>query len=185
MLQINYTVIMFVIKPHEDKIIIPPSATNKEQEVYKELQIKYSNKIVQNHGIGITIKNISEIKSYKIVNGYLQADVQFELVIFKFFVDEIVYGRVIAQEEEYLKIGLPFYNSIYVYLTDSSYEKVRIMPENGTKHCTIWYWTYDGNKYYIKNNEKVRVRITQVIYRPYKIIGSLDDTGLGPLSWWQ
>lgn len=179
------TVNMFVLRSHNDKVIISPSATNKDEEVYKELSKKYCNNIIANVGIGIAVKNITEVKSYKIVNGYLQADVSFELVVFTFFVDEIVYGKVIAQEEDFIKVGLPFYDKIYVYIKTGTYNKIRIMPENGTKHCTIWYWTYDGNKYYIKNNDEIRIRISEIKASPYKVIGTIDDTGLGPISWWQ
>lgn len=176
---------MFIQVTLQDKIYIHPSHKDKKLAVEEAIEQKYCNKYIPDQGLSIAIKNITKIISYQIIDGYLLADVIFDLILFKFFENEIITGKIISQDEDHIKISTPFCNIIIKeddFMEDC--EKVHIMPEGGTKTCLLWCWYYGNEKFYFKNNDKVRVRVKKVVEKPFTVYGSLNEQGLGPIDWW-
>ncbi|TBU07369.1 subunit Rpc8 of DNA-directed RNA polymerase III [Hamiltosporidium magnivora] len=176
---------MFIIAQIEDIVKLTLDDLDLNIKIIQELNIKYTNNVINNIGLAISIEKLRKIYHYKIVDGYLHASVKFDVIFFKFFENETIYAKIYKQEENGIWLALPFFMNIFV--------KEENLPKDSSKTFTnsknnrknvLWYWMYKDSKLYFKNNETVRFKVTKIEFSPFLVYGRMNDPGLGPISWW-
>lgn len=172
---------MFVLLTIQDKIKLHPKLNSP---LINELDKKYAGSLLS-EGVGVAVSKILETKSYQITDGFLICECVFELVIFKFIETEVLEAKITRQEEDCIKVSLPFFDIRIdsINFMDGC-EKIYVKYEGGTGHYVNWVWNYEGEKYYFTNNEEVRVRIVHYDSVSNNVYGSFNGVGLGPTSWW-
>ncbi|KAM0675697.1 DNA-directed RNA polymerase III complex subunit Rpc25, partial [Conglomerata obtusa] len=168
---------MFVILTVEDKIQIHPKTENLGADTLISLNSKYSNKIIDKD-LAISVKNIITKYPTQIKDGYLLSNCRFELITFKFITSEVLIGRISRQDESGIKVTLPFFENIYIKHGELM-ENCELLNVKIDGKCFVnWVWNYENEKYYFRNDEKVRFRILNVEDDPLKVYGSFDGVGL-------
>ncbi|EJW01941.1 hypothetical protein EDEG_03598 [Edhazardia aedis USNM 41457] len=181
---------MFVELQIEEKVPIHPRHGDIKIYIKDYLASKYSTTFVAEKKMRILlVKSLDKIEDYKIIDGLIIPTVNFTILGFKYFESEIIEAKIRKQSVTDIELQIPFLvpnQKILVKMDcfpdDCDY--VSVMPKGGYKKCIVWFWQYNGDKYYFKNGEKVRVRIDKIDPDGMCIYGSFRETGLGPLSWW-
>ncbi|KAF7677262.1 DNA-directed RNA polymerase III subunit rpc8 [Astathelohania contejeani] len=177
---------MFVLVEIYDSVKLHPSAKNLIPEIILELNKKYTNRIVSEIGLAIKTYSIKKVDNYKIVDGYLIASVKFLMLFFRFFKDEVLFAKIDKQEEDGIRLVMPFLTDIWVDRTKlpEMCSKAYALSKTNNRRYVYWCWLYRDNKLYFKNNVLVRFKVDEIMYKPFMLSGSFMDSGLGPISWW-
>lgn len=171
---------MFVLTEIEDIIEIRVSTPDRKQAIIDKLQQKYSNKVVGDLGISLFVTNIIEILEYEIQSEMLLVSVVFEMVFYRFYRDEIIFGKVKRQEEEKIIVVDKMLFEYTVNACDL-FDNCEFEADEGN---STWIWNYKDNKLPFTSDGQVRLRI-----KTYKIEENIcealmNEQGLGPLCWW-
>ncbi|CAI5757909.1 unnamed protein product [Candida verbasci] len=194
---------MFILSEIEDLVRIPPNTFNIpiQHAITDELHKKYSNKIINNLGLVVSIWDISDIKDglLKPGDGGSYVGVTFRAIVFKPFRGEVLTGWVTECNPMGIKIRLGFFDDIWI-------PKNYLFEECEFKEVEkAWVWNMDGNELFIDMNEKVRFRVEEENFyniKPktsnealgleepknklpaYSLIASCQEYGMGCISWW-
>ncbi|CUM66674.1 uncharacterized protein PRCAT00004350001 [Priceomyces carsonii] len=193
---------MFILSELSDLVRIPPSTFNlpTRESIINELSKKYSNKVVNDLGLAISIWDVLEIKEglLKPGDGAAYVETRFRCVIWKPFVGEVLIGWVSDCTPEGIKVKLDFFDEIFV-------------PKNYLfENCVFreaekaWVWQPDEEaELFIDINEKIRFRVEEEIFvnikpkaneedednseRPpsYALLASCQTDGMGCVTWWE
>ncbi|KAF2682857.1 DNA-directed rna polymerase III 25 kd polypeptide [Lentithecium fluviatile CBS 122367] len=195
---------MFILSTIEDLIQIEPEATGRPsaQAIKDAINTKFSNKIIQKVGLCICLFDILQTSEGLIGHGtgLVNVNVEFRMVVFRPFRGEILYGRIKSSNEEGIVIDVEFFNEISVPY------------QNLPKPCTfdhaegVWIWRPDGAELFFDRGESVLFKveheewfdqkpsvqqkdahgntITDIGGTAWRIIGSMEQSGLGPTLWW-
>ncbi|WUR04038.1 DNA-directed RNA polymerase III subunit [Vairimorpha necatrix] len=176
---------MFVESKLEDSLKIYFSSKT-DKSIQNILTLKYRNKFVPEVGLGIFIKNNYQILEKKCVEDYILYKIHFNIIFYRFLRDEILEGTVFLQNETGLFISIFFYDKIYVpieNLPDNS-EITYIYDEKKNKKLS-WVWNYKNNRFFIKTGEKIKFKVIKYDEENKIMLASLNESGLGPLTWWE
>lgn len=201
---------MFILLELSDLIRISPQNFNlaTPTALKDEIHIKYSNKVISNLGLGISVWDILEIKDgmLKPGDGGSYVDVRFRLIVWKPFIGEVLCGWVAECTAEGIKVRMEFFDDIFIpknYLFENSTFK----PAE-----KAWVWQPDEEtELYIDVNEMIRFRVEEEVFvnikpklsvealsqadgtdddgntqrpPPYALIASCQTDGMGCVSWW-
>ncbi|EEQ39251.1 putative DNA-directed RNA polymerase III subunit [Clavispora lusitaniae] len=195
---------MFILSELSDLIRVPPSSFNiPVHHVLKdELHKKYSNKVISNLGLAVSVWDISDIKDglLKPGDGGAYVEVRFRIIVWKPFVGEILTGWVADCSAEGIKVRMGFFDDIFIP-KDYIFESCTFSPAE-----KAWVWQMDEEtKLYIDVNEKIRFRVEEEVFvnvkpktssealgleeqtnkaPPYALIASCQTDGMGCVSWW-
>lgn len=189
---------MYILTKLSDFIRIPPNAFNIpiKESLQDEIHKKYSNKIIVNIGLAISVWDILDVKEglLRPGDGGLFVEIQFRMIVWKPFIGEILEGTVLDCSLEGIKVNLGFFDEIFIpqsYLFENCEFK-------GVEKA--WVWKPDEDtELFIDIGEKVRFRIEQEVFYnvkpkvgevqekttpPYVIYASCQTDGMGCVSWW-
>ncbi|KAF2751022.1 hypothetical protein M011DRAFT_464816 [Sporormia fimetaria CBS 119925] len=194
---------MFILTTIQDLIQIAPQEFEKPsaQALKDAINTKYSDRIIQNIGLGICLYDLLDTSEGLIGHGtgLVNVDVEFRLVVFRPFRGEILQGRIKFATEEGITIDMNFTSEVFV--------PAQNLPENTTfdRGEGTFIWTDSGNELFFDKGEPVLFRVEQeewIDQKPtvvkkdengdvieergtsWRVIGSMNQSGLGPMLWW-
>ena len=173
---------MFILSRIQDKVEISSACRDKKREVFEKLNGKYANKVIKNLGLGIYVKEVERIYYYKISGSLLVAKTDFIILVFKFYNDELLCGKITSQSERGIEVELSFYGTIFIP-RENMFKGFEVgTAELKNRTLFYWFWRYKGHKLYFNNEEMVRFKVKN---SKKQVEGRIDETGLGPLRWWE
>ncbi|KAK3936481.1 RNA polymerase III subunit Rpc25-domain-containing protein [Diplogelasinospora grovesii] len=195
---------MFLLTKISDLVQIKPEDFNKQSCIAIEdnINAKYANKVVQKIGLCICLWDILWTSEGLIGHGtgLVNVNVEFRMVVFRPFKDEVMIARIVSQTQEGINLATDFFHDIFVPYTELP-DNTEFEPAEG-----LWVWKEDDQVMYYDNNEMVRVQVIaeewhdqtpngppkdaseEPISRvrpPYQITGSMKGPGLGCYLWWE
>ncbi|KCZ75354.1 hypothetical protein H311_03672 [Anncaliia algerae PRA109] len=168
---------MYVKIELQDKVSISISSQEKEMDTLKALNNKYSNKLTE-VGLGISITKVIKYYYFKIIDDKISVKVDFEGLFYRLIHDELCYGKLILQNEDGLMLDVKFIGNVFIpkkYLDDEF--EIKKMSNNQF----YWCWKYNNFYLYFYNDDIIRFK---VVINKGKILGRINETGLGPIKWW-
>ncbi|KAF2426467.1 putative DNA-directed RNA polymerase III subunit 22.9 kDa [Tothia fuscella] len=203
---------MFVLSTISDLIQISPQDFRKHnaQAIEDNIHKAYANKVIQGVGLCICIWDILNSSEGLISqgDGMVNVNVKFRLVVFRPFKGEIIQGVILDYNHEGLRIGLDFFEDIWIPAPQNIFEDSAYTHAENEE---VWIWTPQdsgGHEFYYDKHEPIRFRVEAEVWHdhtpqkpdftaaadgeapaqkpvPYTIIGSITQPGLGPLVWWE
>ncbi|XP_054160729.1 DNA-directed RNA polymerase III subunit RPC8-like [Oppia nitens] len=203
---------MYVLVQLEDTIRIPPHmfAISQKEAITDELNRKLANRVIINTGLCICLSDITKIgKSFLYQSdGATHTLVNFRFVVFRPFIGEVIVGKIRSSSMDGVLVSLGFFADIIIpphYLQDNS-------KFDETEQ--LWFWEYEDNKLFMDIGEKIRFKVKEELFVdtspsgptstsnisggdntntvtdnkrkiPYLIKGTINESGLGLISWWK
>lgn len=175
---------MFYIGEIRDRIRISLTSEDKEQEVARRLREKYVGGVLEDSSICILLIRVVRIYDYRVSDEFLIAKVRFEMLFFKFLRYEVIFGRVLEQNDDGMKLGIPFADGLDVKKNNLPVVSEKVYVSDGKERQLSWVWIYKDNRLYFRKDEDVRFRVEDIREQPLEVMCNLNEVGLGPLSWW-
>jgi len=177
---------MFQIARLKDSAVtIKPQHLDKEPltAIVAELEELYVDKVITDLGLVVTLYEVNSIKGGIIYagDGAAHYEVEFRMVVFSPFVNEILVGKVYSlTDENGIRVSLGFFDDLIVLPNKSGMDLEKTKWDDKEK---IWYIeeesveflaesNNEGNreeigamvKKFIEPGQQIRVRVTQVTY---------------------
>lgn len=168
----------------EDSIGIETAGESHKTDILLAASKKYINKIISDYGIVIKILEIQKILFTEVFEDGFLSHIEIKLLIFQPFENEIIECTIINQDETGLMVEHAILDKIIVKTFFPGTEKNFFNNAKSNQISVVWVWNYKNNKFYFKNNQKVRVKISNIFYDPFQIEAKIDEMGLGPVEWW-
>ncbi|CAF4908933.1 unnamed protein product [Pieris macdunnoughi] len=197
---------MFVLCEMKDVIRVTPDHFHQSltESISTLLNRKLANKVVLKIGLCIALFDITDIGHSFIFpgDGSSHTEVKFRYIVFRPIVEEILIGKIRSCSREGVHVTMGFFDDI-------------LIPVNALQHPSrfdetdqAWVWEYpkeDGEKHdlFMDSGESIRFRVTSEAFEeilpsgppgsecttqtvaPYRLIGGINEPGLGLLTWWE
>lgn len=202
---------MFVLADLEDTVkTLPSSFKHKLNDVIAdELNRKLANKVLLNVGLCIALHDITKIEeSYAFPrDGASHTTARFRFVVFRPFMEEILIGKIRSCSIDGVYVTLGFFEDIVIPPHKLQH------PSRFDQMEQAWVWEYkteDGETHdlFMDAGEIIRFRVVSESFTdalpsapytpgevaekpetnnisPYVLHGSIDEPGLGLLTWWE
>ncbi|KAL7113023.1 hypothetical protein ACP275_04G037100 [Erythranthe tilingii] len=199
---------MFFLSELEHSLRLPPHLLNQplDKAIKGELESLFLDTVIDKLGLCISVYDIRSIDGGFIFpgDGASTYTVKFRLVMFRPFLGEVISARLKESTTAGLRLSLGFFDDIYVYVpllpAPNDYA-----PDPSHKDGVIWSWNYHADPLTVDWTDEIRFKVHSVNYHPIPVeqgddddpekkdskpfapmvvIGSIDDDGLGPVSWW-
>ncbi|CAF2051886.1 unnamed protein product [Brassica napus] len=193
---------MFCLSEMEDTVRVPPDLLKLPLEVAikKVLQKLLLNKVLS-IGLCVTIYDIKSAEGGFVLPGDGPATykVRFRIVVFRPFVGEVIAARFKESDSNGLRLTLGFFEDIYVPAPLIPRPN-RCEPDPYNRSQMRWVWIFEEQEYIIDHScQQINFRVENISYPPVPteqaedakpfapmvITGTIDDDGLGPVSWWE
>ncbi|KAI8426337.1 hypothetical protein MSG28_005196 [Choristoneura fumiferana] len=184
---------MFVLAEMKDVIRVTPEHFHQSltESITTLLNRKLANKVVVlNVGLCIALFDITHIGHSYIFpgDGSSHTEVKFRYIVFRPVLEEILIGKIRSCGREGVHVTLGFFDDV-------------LIPVNALQHPSrfdeteqAWVWEYpkeDGEKHDLfMDAESLPTGppgsdcpVQSVA--PYKIVGGINEPGLGLLTWWE
>ena len=200
---------MFVLAEMKDIVRIPPWKFKKKlnDTITDELNRKLANKVYLNVGLCIALNDITKIDESYIFpgDGASHTKVIFRYIIFRPFMEEIITGKIRSCNTNGVHVTLGFFEDIIIPPNKLQH------PSRFDQGEQLWVWEYlDGSgvkhDLFMDVGEVIRFRVinetfteslpssnphknkeptekTEIV-SPYTLEATIDEPGLGLLSWW-
>ncbi|KAJ1819322.1 DNA-directed RNA polymerase III complex subunit Rpc25 [Coemansia sp. RSA 2599] len=195
---------MFVLVVLRDTLKIVPADFRKAREtaLKDEINSKYANRVLHDIGLCILAHDILEIDEGYVQHseGWIWVKVTFRMIVFRPFREEILLGRIRSSSESGIQVSMGFFDDINI--------PAECMPSGSEydQNEGVWVWRYDDNALYMDLDEPIRFSVVDSKFldvspprptkddeegtsmarqSPYSLTGSIAQSGLGLLSWWQ
>ncbi|XP_066963839.1 DNA-directed RNA polymerase III subunit RPC8 [Macrobrachium rosenbergii] len=201
---------MFQLAEIRHMVRVPPWLFGQtlNDAVVEELNRKLANKVVLNVGLCIALFDVTSLGDSYIFpgDGASHTRVTFRYVVFRPFMEEVLEGVIKSCSADGIQVSLGFYEDVYIrhdaMMTNSRYDET-----DGT-----WVWDYqtddETHHLFMDIGEKIRFKIIAEQFtdttpagpelsdgtntvaerqegkKPYVIYGTINDQGLGLVSWW-
>ena len=174
---------MFQIARLKDSAVtIKPQHLDKEPltAIVAELENLYVDKVIPDLGLVVTLYEVNSIKGGIIYagDGAAHYEVEFKMVVFSPFVNEILVGKVYSlTDENGIRVSLGFFDDLIVLPNKSGMDLEKTKWDDREK---MWYieekeYTSESREEdrretgavvskYIEPGQQIRVRVTQVTY---------------------
>lgn len=193
---------MFYLSKIEHKFALPPHLLELpiREAIQSELERLFLDKVIQNLGLCISVYDITSIEGGSIFPGAGAPTYQvvFNLIMFRPFPGEIITAKVISLDADGLHLSLGFFEDIYIPTHHMPYPS-HYVSKNKTRK---WIWEYgeESEEFNIElYDDEIRFQVQSVSYptipveqtkeskpfAPMVVNGSLNNEGLGPVSWWR
>lgn len=196
---------MFVLTETDDVIKIKPSCfkNSLQESIIESVNKKLANKVVPNVGLCVILYDLLEIGDSFIFpgEGAHHTKVKYRFVVFRPFMNELLLGKIKGCSTDGIQVTLGFFDDIQIPASCLQH------PSKFDEEEQVWIWEYEnqGQKHnlYMDIGEKIKFRIMSEIFMetspdikisdsksvlenkiPYLLIGSINEPGLGVLSWW-
>lgn len=135
----------------------------------EQIEIKYSNKVLQDIGMCISFYDFIEVQDPYIypAEGSTHQFVKFRMIIFRPFIGEILVGRITSSTMDGLKISMDFFDDILIpaYLLKQ--------PAEFRESLGMWLWRFssvdddtasesDIAEFFIEKEETIRFRVKDI-----------------------
>ncbi|ORX85363.1 hypothetical protein K493DRAFT_331631 [Basidiobolus meristosporus CBS 931.73] len=198
---------MFILSVFKDTVKIVPQnfRKSKNDALADEINKKYANKVVHDVGLCISLHDILEASEGFIhhSDGCSYVKVKFRLIVFRPFIGEVITGKIRSSSSEGVRVSLGFFDDILIppALLQESTE----FDQNEQ----VWVWRFDGNELFMDIDETIRLRVIDEMFvdatpipdaknklksneaaeskpvePPYSLLCSIQEDGLGLVSWW-
>ncbi|CAG9763345.1 unnamed protein product [Ceutorhynchus assimilis] len=200
---------MFILTEMKNVTRILPENFNMKlnDAIVRELNKKLANKVVLNVGLCIALFDITSLKESFIIpgDGASHTIVNFRYIVFRPFMEEILVGKIRSCNENGVHVTLGFFDDILIPPNALQHPS----KFNETEQAWVWeYDTGDGGKHdlFMDIGDCLRFRVTAESFTetcppgpsglqeedsttttnkiPYNLTGSINEPGLGILSWW-
>ncbi|CBY20950.1 unnamed protein product [Oikopleura dioica] len=198
---------MFELVTFEDYVKIEPVLFNKDlaDSCRTELNRKLANKVYQRAGLCICMHDILKVGDSAILpgEGLCRTYIKFRFIVFRPFIREVLVGKVRSCSREGLRLTIGFFDDIFVpkkYIPAPN----EFVQSEGAKGKWIWTFVDEEDPEETESHEiveriELRFRVKEEVFEeclpqtpdsaavptiPYKIVATIDEQGLGPLSWW-
>lgn len=203
---------MFVLSKFKDIIRVPASELGQpiEEVLADELNKRFANKVVLKVGLVICLHDIVEVGESYIYcgDGAIHTRCVYRLIVFRPQVGEILCGTLKSSSKEGLNVSLGFFDSIII----PSQQLNEPSQFNETDQSWTWHYEDDGETHVLllEIGEQLRFRVHSEVFVdvsphgptnttnptllasdvdkkevPYTIVGSIGESGLGLVKWWQ
>ncbi|RZF43985.1 hypothetical protein LSTR_LSTR007257 [Laodelphax striatellus] len=202
---------MFILAEFKDVVRTPPSSFNStlQSSVSDYLNGKLANKVLYNVGLCISLFDIQELDNSFIFpgDGAAHTKVVFRYVVFRPAIDEVIVGKIRSSSKDGIHVTLGFFDDIFIPPENLQ------NPSRFCEREQVWIWEYDvdGDKHdlFMDPGVKIRFRVTAETFVetspvlnpeakeaipaeplteepkiPYSITATINEPGLGLLSWW-
>ncbi|XP_031391704.1 DNA-directed RNA polymerase III subunit RPC8 [Punica granatum] len=202
---------MFSLSLIEHTLRLPPHllGLSLEKAVRHELEGLFLDKVIAKLGLCVSVYDIRSINGGFIFpgDGAPTYTVRCRLIMFRPFVGEIIDAKLKDYDENSLRLSLGFFDDIcippHLLPTPSHFWPD---PENGNRRRWVWEYQTDdenqtsGSMFAIDEiGATIRFKVQSISYpsipleqpnsskpfAPMVVTGSIDNDGLGPLSWWE
>lgn len=196
---------MFVLAKFKDTIRVPASKLDQpiEDVLRDELNKRFANKVVLDVGLVICLHNIVEVGESYIYqgDGAIHTRCVYQMIVFRPQIGEVICGTLKSSSKEGLIVSLNFFDSIVIPPQQLN------EPSHFNETDQIWTWSYEdegqAHQLSLDVGEQIRFRVHSEEFVdvspvgptsmtsgsqttvPYKIIGSICESGLGLLKWWR
>jgi len=203
---------MFVLVELKDTVRIPPSnfKFKLNDVIADELNRKLANKVYKDVGLCITLHDITKIEESYIFpgDGASHTKVTFRFIVFRPWMEEILIGKIRSCSPEGVHVTLGFFEDIVIPPHKLQH------PSRFDQMEQAWVWIYkteDGKIHdlFMDAGEVIRFRVVKEMFTetplpsalnaphdisekpeaintaPYILHGSIDEPGLGLLTWWE
>ncbi|KAF2277575.1 DNA-directed rna polymerase III 25 kd polypeptide [Westerdykella ornata] len=194
---------MFILTTIKDLVQITPEDFRKTSaEAIKDaINAKYSDRIIPNIGLAICLYDLLSTSEGLIGHGtgLVNVDAEFRLIVFRPFRGEILQGRIKSSTELGITIDMNFTSEVFVPAQNLPPDTNFDIAEG------VFIWDNEGNEMFFDPAEPVLFRVEaeewfdrkptvvqkdekgDIIERrdtSWRIIGSMNQPGLGPMMWW-
>nr|CAG4641197.1 EOG090X0DHL [Eulimnadia texana] len=197
---------MFLLAEMKQTVRVLPEKFNVElvKAIGDELNRKLANKVVLNVGLCIALWDITKQEESYILpgDGASHTKVHFRYVVFRPFMEQVIIGKVKNSSREGVQVTLGFFDDIYISAENMQH------PSRFDENEHLWLWEYqtDEGKHdlYMDVGEEIRFRVIAETFtdttptgpktetaegersenKPYSIAATINEPGLGLLSWW-
>uniref|UniRef100_A0A1B6CV80 RNA polymerase III subunit C25 n=1 Tax=Clastoptera arizonana TaxID=38151 RepID=A0A1B6CV80_9HEMI len=201
---------MFLLAEFKDVIRTPPVALSSKLQISltDDINSKLANKVVPNVGLCIALFDIQQIEDSYIFpgDGASHTKVEFRYVVFRPFIDEVIQGKIRSCTKEGVHVTLGFFDDILIPPASLQH------PSHFNEAEQVWIWEFDndGDKHdlFMDPGEKIKFRVISESFTevspiqcpdnpelpheiistepkvPYSIVATINEPGLGVLSWW-
>jgi DNA-directed RNA polymerase III subunit RPC8 len=153
---------MFNLVKVEDTVKIPPSEFHlpMHDAVVAAVNCKYANKVVLEVGLCIQLYDIVSIGDAYLHPGSAAQHVTviFRMVVFRPFVGEILVGTIRSSSSVGLFISLDFFDDIVIP------PDLMNTPTLFDEAEKVWAWKFNGTDFFMDEKERIRFRVTEVIF---------------------
>ncbi|KAL0073286.1 DNA-directed RNA polymerase III subunit RPC8-like protein [Phycomyces blakesleeanus] len=153
---------MFLLSELEDTVKIVPNDFRKSttEAITGVLNEKFANKVVQEVGLCICVRDIIEVSEAHILygDGCTYTKVKFRLVVFKPFVGEVLTGKIKSCSPSGVRVTMGFFDDILIPAPTLQVGSEFDAAEQ------VWVWNYDGEKLFMDVEEPIRFRILHGLF---------------------
>ncbi|KAL3685631.1 hypothetical protein R1sor_003653 [Riccia sorocarpa] len=187
---------MFVLTKFKHEVRVAPQKLSLPllEALTGEIQTLFFDKVIKDVGLCITLYDVRAIEGGFVFpgDGAPRFTVDFQLVMFRPFIGEVITGKLKRCDKTGLYVSLQFFEDIHIP------EHLLQQPSVFDEDEKLWIWNFNGNDMFMDLEEEVRFRVVQVKYptipteqdkgakpfAPMEIIGDINADGLGLVSWW-
>ncbi|KAF8079899.1 hypothetical protein N665_0994s0024 [Sinapis alba] len=192
---------MFCLSELEDTVRVPPDLLNGplEDAISTVLQKLFLDKVLS-IGLCVSIYDIRSVEGGFVLpgDGAATYKVGFRIVVFRPFVGEVIAAKFKESDSNGLRLTLGFFEDVYVPAPLIPTPN-RCEPDPYNRNQMRWVWIFEGDEYIIDDSCQIKFRVENISYPPVPIEraedakpfspmvvnGTIDDDGLGPVSWWE
>jgi DNA-directed RNA polymerase III subunit RPC8 len=147
---------MFLLVERQDIIVIKPEyfGDNLEDVIKYLINEKYSNNILQDVGLVISLYDVVQIDESQIYQGEGSAytTVRFRLLVFGPFVGEVLQGTIYKQDGDGIVVALyPFFDHVYIQASQ--------LPTPCVFDGKEWIWKYKGIDFVLFTDDIVNFKV--------------------------
>ncbi|KFM81263.1 DNA-directed RNA polymerase III subunit RPC8, partial [Stegodyphus mimosarum] len=200
---------MFTLVEMKDTVRIRPWRFHKplQDAIADELRLKFANKVVMNVGLCIALFEITKLEESYIFpgDGASHTGVYFSYIVFRPFMNEILVGKIRSCSREGVHVSIGFFDDILIP------QDVLQHPSRFDEKEQLWVWVFSNEEsgqthdLFMDRDEPIRFRVIDETFVdttptspetetsdaeekdrriPYNLTGSINEPGLGLLSWW-
>jgi DNA-directed RNA polymerase III subunit RPC8 len=154
---------MFNLVTIKDKVRIEPDHFSKEYitALEDEIHSKYSNKILPEVGLCVSIYDILKVSDPFVYpgDGATHTEVIFRLIVFRPFVGEVLCGKIISSDSKNgIQVSMGMFDDIWI--------PPFLMQENSyfQEQENLWVWKYQEHEMYFDLGEEIRFKVNSLLF---------------------
>lgn len=171
---------MFVIARLLDSVAVRAAEPDKKCAVLDALKSKYLGCVVGDEGLALSLYSVSQSDKYIADGEKLIAHVDFQLLLFRAYADEICVGTITKQDEDSISISNKYFSNFVANSFDLFADSEFVRSERAGN----WIWNYKNSRFQFQTGEMVHFRIKNAKINNRMIEVSMNEQGLGPITWW-
>jgi len=199
---------MFVLSEIRTLIRLLPKGFDKslDEQLTDEINRKLANKVMINVGLCLSLHDILEVGESFLFpgDGASHTKVKFRMLVFRPQMEEVLTGKIKSCSKEGVHVSLEFFDDILIPAESLQH------PSRFDETESVWVWEYpveegEHHDLFMDPGEQIRLRVVseqfvdtgptkpkvteadqkdEVKTPPYSLVGTINEPGLGLLSWW-